>query len=90
MAIILCRSLGRRATILIAAICFIVGIALCAGAEHVAMLIVGRLLLGFGVGFANQVGSSVLHGTLNTAIQGAGCKWVHMRSVISHSSSRLS
>ncbi len=49
------RHLGRKATILIAAVCFIIAIALCAGAEHVAMLIVGRLLLGCGVGLANQV-----------------------------------
>lgn len=49
------RRLGRKATILIAAASFIVGISLCAGAEHVAMLILGRLLLGCGVGFANQV-----------------------------------
>lgn len=53
--VLMSRSLGRKATIQIAAACFIVGSALCAGAEHVAMLIVGRLLLGCGVGFANQV-----------------------------------
>ena len=50
-----CRHLGRKATILIAAVCFIIAIGLCAGAEHVAMLIFGRLLLGCGVGLANQV-----------------------------------
>ena len=34
---------------------FIVGAALQAGAVHVAMLIVGRVMLGLGVGLANQV-----------------------------------
>ncbi|CAL8465121.1 g4656 [Coccomyxa elongata] len=48
------RHLGRKATILIAAVSFIIAIGLCAGAEHVAMLIFGRLLLGCGVGLANQ------------------------------------
>ena len=35
---------------------FIIGAALQAGAVHLAMLIVGRIMLGFGVGLANQVG----------------------------------
>lgn len=35
---------------------FIIGAALQAGAVHLAMLIVGRVMLGFGVGLANQVG----------------------------------
>ncbi len=81
----MCRSLGRRATILIAAIRFIMGIALCAGAEHVAMLIVGRLLLGFGVGFANQVGNSVLRVYLMQHLKGLEAfNWIHMHYVKSH------
>ena len=36
---------------------FIIGAALQAGAVHLAMLIVGRVMLGFGVGLANQVGT---------------------------------
>ena len=35
---------------------FIIGAALQAGAVHLPMLIVGRVMLGFGVGLANQVG----------------------------------
>ena len=34
---------------------FIIGAALQAGAVHLAMLIVGRVMLGLGVGLANQV-----------------------------------
>ena len=49
------RRLGRKLTMLIAGIFFIFGVVLTAGAINLAMLIVGRILLGCGVGFANQV-----------------------------------
>ena len=49
------RKLGRRLTMLIAGVFFIVGTIFNAAAENLAMLIVGRILLGCGVGFANQV-----------------------------------
>ena len=52
------RKLGRRLTMLIAGVFFIIGVILNAGAQNLAMLIVGRILLGCGVGFANQVCSS--------------------------------
>nr|CAD1837647.1 unnamed protein product [Ananas comosus var. bracteatus] len=50
------RNLGRRLTMLIAGIFFLVGVVFNAAAQDLAMLIVGRILLGCGVGFANQVG----------------------------------
>ena len=53
-----CRRLGRKLTILIAGACFIVGITLCAAAVQISMLIVGRIIIGLGVGFGNQVGLS--------------------------------
>lgn len=46
---------GRRATMLIAGFIFIAGVAFNAAAQNLAMLIIGRVLLGCGVGFANQV-----------------------------------
>lgn len=49
------RKLGRRLTMLIAGLFFIAGTVFNAAAQNLAMLIVGRLLLGCGVGFANQV-----------------------------------
>ncbi len=48
-------SLGRRTTMVIGGATFLVGSAINAGAVNVAMLILGRILLGFGVGFTNQV-----------------------------------
>ncbi|CAI0429889.1 unnamed protein product [Linum tenue] len=47
-------TLGRRPTMLIAGLFFIAGVVLNAAAQDLAMLIVGRILLGCGVGFANQ------------------------------------
>ena len=51
------RKLGRRLTMLIAGIFFIVGTIFNAAAVNLGMLIIGRILLGCGVGFANQVRS---------------------------------
>lgn len=49
------RRLGRKLTMLIAGFFFVVGVILNAAAQDLAMLIIGRILLGCGVGFANQV-----------------------------------
>lgn len=51
----LTRAVGRRNTMIIGGLTFLIGAALNGGAENVAMLILGRILLGFGVGFTNQV-----------------------------------
>jgi MFS family permease len=40
---------------LIAGVFFLVGVVFNGAAQNLAMLIVGRILLGCGVGFANQV-----------------------------------
>lgn len=49
------RTLGRKVTMLIAGLFFIVGTVFNAAAMNLVMLIIGRILLGCGVGFANQV-----------------------------------
>ncbi|KAG0582204.1 hypothetical protein KC19_3G042200 [Ceratodon purpureus] len=48
------RHWGRKATMLIAGIAFCLGVVLTAGAQEIIMLIIGRVCLGWGVGFANQ------------------------------------
>ncbi|OMP03743.1 Sugar/inositol transporter [Corchorus olitorius] len=49
-----CTKFGRKPTILVASIFFLAGAALSASAQNLWMLIIGRILLGFGVGFGNE------------------------------------
>ncbi|MQL85259.1 hypothetical protein Taro_017773 [Colocasia esculenta] len=49
------RAWGRRASILVGGAAFLAGAALGGAAANVYMLILGRILLGVGIGFANQV-----------------------------------
>ncbi len=49
------RAYGRKATMVFAGCNFLVGAGLNAGGVALAMLVVGRVFLGFGVGCANQV-----------------------------------
>ena len=51
------RVFGRKPSILLGGAAFLAGSALGGAALNVYMLIFGRILLGIGVGFANQVGS---------------------------------
>ncbi|KAF5178489.1 Sugar transport protein [Thalictrum thalictroides] len=64
------RKLGRRLTMLIAGVFFIVGVILNAAAQDLAMLIIGRILLGCGVGFANQAVPVFLSEIAPTRIRG--------------------
>lgn len=57
------RRFGRLLTMRVAAISFVVGTVLCASAPSLGLLIFGRVVLGFGVGFANQVNSLFDHFT---------------------------
>lgn len=49
------REYGRRASIMIGAVSFFCGGVINAAAMNIAMLIIGRILLGIGIGFGNQV-----------------------------------
>lgn len=48
------RTYGRRPSIIIGGIAFLIGSALGGAASNIYMLLLGRILLGVGVGFANQ------------------------------------
>ncbi|KFK27906.1 hypothetical protein AALP_AA8G445500 [Arabis alpina] len=48
------RSWGRKPSIFLGGVAFLVGSVLGGSAQNVAMLLIARLLLGLGVGFANQ------------------------------------
>lgn len=49
-----CNRFGRKMTMLTGGLCFLVGTGLVAGAVAMPMLVIGRIVLGFGVGFACQ------------------------------------
>ncbi|KAL0548264.1 hypothetical protein IC582_012712 [Cucumis melo] len=65
------RALGRKQTMLIAGIFFIVGTILNSSAVNLIMLILGRISLGCGVGFANQAVPLFLSEIAPTRIRGA-------------------
>ena len=54
-----CKKFGRKPTIQAASIFFLTGAVLNAVAVELGMLIAGRICLGVGVGFGNQVCSSI-------------------------------
>ncbi|THU74220.1 hypothetical protein C4D60_Mb04t31080 [Musa balbisiana] len=60
------RALGRKNSMLIGGVIFLAGSVMNGAAENVAMLIVGRILLGVGVGFACQV-NSFLSATIHSS-----------------------
>ncbi|KAG8074071.1 hypothetical protein GUJ93_ZPchr0006g46098 [Zizania palustris] len=64
------RRLGRRLTMLIAGVFFIVGVIFNGAAQNLPMLIIGRILLGCGVGFANQAVPLFLSEIAPTRIRG--------------------
>ena len=49
------KKLGRKISMLTGGLVFLAGAIINAAAQNIAMLIIGRILLGIGVGFANQV-----------------------------------
>ncbi|KAL6971480.1 Sugar transport protein 13 [Sarracenia purpurea var. burkii] len=64
------RRLGRKLTMLIAGVFFLVGVVFNTAAMNLGMLIVGRILLGCGVGFANQAVPLFLSEVAPTRIRG--------------------
>ncbi|KAG0493040.1 hypothetical protein HPP92_006438 [Vanilla planifolia] len=66
-----CSKYGRKATMQLASIFFLLGVVLNAAAENLVMLIVGRILLGFGVGFGNQAVPLFLSEIAPVRIRGA-------------------
>lgn len=49
------KKRGRRASIICGGTSFLIGAALNASAVNLAMLLLGRIMLGIGIGFGNQV-----------------------------------
>ncbi|XP_028758972.1 sugar transport protein 10-like [Neltuma alba] len=65
------RILGRKPSMFLGGLFFLVGALLNGFAVNIAMLIIGRLLLGFGVGYCNQSVPVYLSEMAPTKIRGA-------------------
>ena len=66
-----CSRFGRKRTMQAASVFFLAGTALCASATNIAMLIVGRVCLGVGVGFGNQAAPLFLSEIAPAHVRGA-------------------
>lgn len=66
-----CTKFGRKLTMQAASVFFLVGVILNVAAHDLAMLIIGRILLGVGVGFGNQAVPLFLSEIAPVRIRGA-------------------
>ncbi|KAJ6771565.1 SOLUTE CARRIER FAMILY 2 FACILITATED GLUCOSE TRANSPORTER [Salix koriyanagi] len=69
-----CTKFVRKQTILVASIFFLFGAAVSSGAQNIWMLIIGKILLSFGVGFGNEVNENLLHNTKKNCSGDMLCK----------------
>ncbi|XP_042492767.1 sugar transport protein 5-like [Macadamia integrifolia] len=93
----LTRALGRRATMVLGGFTFFIGAVINGAAVNIEMLILGRILLGFGVGFTNQATPVYLsemappkwRGAFNTGFQFFLGTGVVIANALNYGSSRL-
>uniref|UniRef100_A0A5B6YHE9 Major facilitator superfamily (MFS) profile domain-containing protein n=1 Tax=Davidia involucrata TaxID=16924 RepID=A0A5B6YHE9_DAVIN len=91
------RKYGRRASIICGGISFIIGATLDASAVNLAMLILGRLMLGVGIGFGNQavplylseMAPTHLRGALNMMFQLATTLGIFTANMINYGTEKL-
>ncbi|OEL26958.1 Sugar transport protein 5 [Dichanthelium oligosanthes] len=82
VAIGVTRRLGRKAVMLIGGIMFLTGSIINAAAVNIAMPIIGRVLIGFGIGFTSQAAPLYLAETSPTRWRGAFTTAYHFFFVI--------
>ncbi|GFP92075.1 sugar transport protein 14 [Phtheirospermum japonicum] len=86
------RNKGRRASILCGSVSFFLGAILNASAQNIPMLIVGRLLLGVGIGFGNQavplylseMAPSKIRGAVNQLFQLTTCLGIFIANFVNY------
>ncbi|XP_008787055.1 sugar transport protein MST6-like [Phoenix dactylifera] len=91
------RVLGRKASMLCGGAAFLIGSALNGAAVNVVMLIVGRVLLGVGVGFANQavplylseIAPPNLRGALNIGFQLATTIGILIANLVNYGTNKI-
>lgn len=91
------RRFGRRRSIICGGISFMIGAALDASAVNIVMLILGRLMLGFGIGFGNQavplylseMAPTHLRGGLNMMFQLATTLGIFTANMINYGTEKI-
>ncbi|GAB4828184.1 hypothetical protein Ancab_035101 [Ancistrocladus abbreviatus] len=91
------RNFGRRISIICGGISFLTGAALNASAQNLAMLLLGRIMLGFGIGFGNQailiylseMAPAHIRGGLNILFQLATTLGIFTANMINYGTSKL-
>ncbi|OIT40371.1 PREDICTED: sugar transport protein 12-like [Nicotiana attenuata] len=92
------KKRGRRVTMALGGLFFLIGAVLNAAAIHISMLILGRILLGIGVGFANQsvpiylseVAPYKYRGTFNVLFQMAITIGILIANLVNFGTSKIS
>ncbi|KAK6158967.1 hypothetical protein DH2020_006281 [Rehmannia glutinosa] len=91
------RNKGRRASIICGSISFFMGAILNAAAQNIAMLILGRILLGFGIGFGNQavplylseMAPAKIRGAINQLFQLTTCLGILIANFVNYGVERI-
>lgn len=86
------RSYGRRASILCGSVSFFIGAVFNAAAQNIAMLIIGRVLLGIGIGFGNQavplylseMAPAKIRGAINQLFQFTTCLGILIANLLNY------
>ncbi|XP_039130467.1 sugar carrier protein A [Dioscorea cayenensis subsp. rotundata] len=91
------RKYGRRVSIICGGISFLVGATLNAAAQNLAMLLLGRIMLGVGIGFGNQavplylseMAPAHLRGALNMMFQLATTLGIFTANMINYGTEKI-
>ncbi|KAM1508513.1 hypothetical protein ACFX10_017810 [Malus domestica] len=91
------RNKGRKASILVGAVSFFLGAVLNASAKNIAMLIIGRILLGVGIGFGNQavplylseMAPAKIRGAVNQLFQLTTCLGILVANLINYGTDKI-
>ncbi|GMY36128.1 sugar transport protein 14-like [Fagus crenata] len=91
------RRWGRRGSILVGASSFFIGAVLNAAAVNIAMLIIGRIFLGIGIGFGNQavplylseMAPAKIRGAVNQLFQLTTCLGILVANFINYGTDKI-
>lgn len=91
------RNKGRKASILVGAVSFFIGAVLNAAAKNIAMLIIGRIFLGIGIGFGNQavplylseMAPAKIRGAVNQLFQLTTCLGILIANLINYGTDKI-